>query len=82
MPSEQNEEQSFDKLRSNGVSEVRLSPSVKRAILQHGIDPARLTGTGRDGRITRDDVDAAVASATVTHVGDAATAQPRHFAGH
>ena len=81
VPSEKNEEQSFNKLRSNGVSEVRLSPSVKRAILQHGIDPARLTGTGRDGRITRDDVDAAVASATVTHVGDTATAQPRHFAG-
>ncbi|MES2904218.1 MAG: 2-oxo acid dehydrogenase subunit E2 [Pseudomonadota bacterium] len=64
----------------NGL-EHRLSPSVKRAILQHGIDPARLTGTGRDGRITRDDVDAAVASATVTQVGEAATAQPRHFAG-
>lgn len=61
--------------------EMRLSPSVKRAILQHGIDPARLTGTGRDGRITRDDVDAAVASATVTQVGEATTAQPRHFAG-
>ncbi|HVF93296.1 MAG TPA: 2-oxo acid dehydrogenase subunit E2 [Sphingomonas sp.] len=68
--------------KGNKVSEMRLSPSVKRAILQHGIDPARLTGTGRDGRITRDDVDAAVASATVTHVGEATTAQPRHFAGN
>ncbi len=67
-------------LGTSGI-ELRLSPSVKRAILQHGIDPARLTGTGRDGRITRDDVDAAVASATVTTVGEAATAQPRHFAG-
>ena len=47
-----------------GNAEHRLSPSVKRAILQHGIDPVRLTGTGRDGRITRDDVDAAVASST------------------
>ena len=57
--------------------EHRLSPSVKRAILQHGIDPARLSGSGRDGRITRDDVDAAVAAATVTHVGVPTTAQPR-----
>ncbi|MEO8141118.1 MAG: 2-oxo acid dehydrogenase subunit E2 [Sphingomicrobium sp.] len=68
-------------LPSQGYGEHRLSPSVKRAILQHGIDPARLTGSGRDGRITRDDVDAAVASATVTQVGETATAQPRHFAG-
>ncbi len=66
---------------NSGSSELRLSPSVKRAILQHGIDPARLTGSGRGGRITRDDVDAAVASATVTRVGEPATAQPRHFAG-
>ena len=60
-----------------GDTELRLSPSVKRAILQHGIDPARLTGTGRDGRITRDDVDQAVAAATITQVGSPATAQPR-----
>lgn len=45
--------------------EHRLSPSVKRAVLHHKLDPARLTGTGRDGRITRDDVDRAVADAPV-----------------
>jgi 2-oxoglutarate dehydrogenase E2 component (dihydrolipoamide succinyltransferase) len=72
------EGQSFDKLRTNGLggNEPRLSPSVKRAILQHGIDHTRLTGTGRGGRITREDVDRAVAAATITHAG-AATAQPR-----
>ena len=59
--------------------EHRLSPSVKRALLQHGIDPSRLTGTGRGGRITRDDVDAAVAAATTVSVGEPTTAQPRHF---
>ncbi|MDQ3079359.1 MAG: 2-oxo acid dehydrogenase subunit E2 [Pseudomonadota bacterium] len=66
-------------LRTNGIGEtkMRLSPSVKRAILQHGIDPSRLTGSGRDGRITRDDVDAAVAAATTVSVGPPATAQPR-----
>ena len=46
-------------LGTNG-SELRLSPSVKRAIRQHGVDPAQLTGSGRGGRITRDDVDAHV----------------------
>lgn len=35
-----------------------LSPSVRRALIQHQIDPANITGTGRDGRITRADVDA------------------------
>jgi len=46
----------------SGGGETRLSPSVKRALLQHDMDPARLTGTGRDGRLTREDVDRAVAS--------------------
>jgi 2-oxoglutarate dehydrogenase E2 component (dihydrolipoamide succinyltransferase) len=62
-------------------SESRLSPYVRRALLQHDIDPSRIQGTGRDGRITRDDVDRAVASATTVSVGKPATAQPRHFAG-
>jgi 2-oxoglutarate dehydrogenase E2 component (dihydrolipoamide succinyltransferase) len=37
---------------------------VKRAILQHDIDPSRIQGTGRSGRITRGDVDRAVEQAT------------------
>lgn len=64
-----------------GGVENRLSPSVRRALLQHDIDPSRIRGTGRDGRITRDDVDRAVASATTVSVGEPSTAQPRHFAG-
>jgi 2-oxoglutarate dehydrogenase E2 component (dihydrolipoamide succinyltransferase) len=60
---------------------LRLSPSVKRALVQHNIDPSRIEGSGRDGRITRDDVDRAVAAATTVSVGEPATAQPRHFAG-
>src|SRR6185437_541272 len=61
-------------------TENRLSPSVRRACLQNGIDPSRIQGTGRNGRVTRDDVDRAVASATVVSVGKASTAQPRQFA--
>jgi 2-oxoglutarate dehydrogenase E2 component (dihydrolipoamide succinyltransferase) len=33
-----------------------LSPSVRRAVLEHGIDPAKISGTGKDGRLTKDDV--------------------------
>ena len=57
-------------LGTNGAGEMRLSPSVKRAVRQHGIDPAQLIGTGRDGRITRDDVDAAVAGGPTVQSGD------------
>jgi len=66
---------------SPGNLETRLSPSVRRACLQHGIDPSKIQGTGRDGRVTREDVDKAVASATVVSVGEPATAQPRAFSG-
>lgn len=59
--------------------ETRLSPSVRRACLQNGIDPSKIHGTGRNGRVTREDVDRAVAEATVVTVGEAATAQPRQF---
>ncbi len=34
----------------------RLSPVVRRLIAEHRLDPAAITGTGRDGRITREDV--------------------------
>jgi len=63
----------------NSESEARLSPSVRRACLQNGIDPSRIAGTGRNGRVTREDVDRAVASATVVSVGEPTTAQPRQF---
>jgi len=69
-------------LPSQGHTETRLSPSVRRACLQNGIDPSRIQGTGRNGRVTREDVDRAIASATVVSVGEPATAQPRQFNAH
>jgi len=50
--------------RTGGGRENRLSPSVKRAVLQHDLDPGHIEGTGRNGRITRADVDRAVEAAT------------------
>ena len=64
---------------NEGAQETRLSPSVRRACLQHGIDPARISGTGRNGRITREDVDQAVSSVTIVTAGEPTTAQPRQF---
>ena len=64
---------------SPGNIETRLSPSVRRACLQNGIDPSRIEGTGRNGRVTREDIDRAIAAATIVSVGEPATAQPRQF---
>ncbi|WP_343343609.1 2-oxoglutarate dehydrogenase complex dihydrolipoyllysine-residue succinyltransferase [Sphingomicrobium sp. XHP0239] len=36
--------------------DLTLSPSVRRAVLEHGVDPSKIAGTGKDGRITKDDV--------------------------
>jgi len=44
--------------------ELRLSPAVKRALLQHNLDPQQIEGTGRGGRITRADVDRHAQTAT------------------
>ena len=68
--------------------ETRLSPSVKRAVLQHDLDPDHIAGTGRNGRITRADVDRAIEAATkvsrpVEGIIPAATGDIRsHFLPH
>jgi len=64
LPKEKKEKPSTGSGRTGDEPETRLSPSVKRAILQHDIDPTRIQGTGRNGRITRADVDRAVEEAT------------------
>ena len=33
-----------------------LSPAVRRAVLEHGVDPTAIKGTGKDGRLTKEDV--------------------------
>jgi 2-oxoglutarate dehydrogenase E2 component (dihydrolipoamide succinyltransferase) len=46
----------------------RLSPVVRRLIAEHSLDAHTIDGTGRDGRITREDV--------LAHIASAATAPP------
>ncbi len=38
------------------VSAPPLSPAVRRMLLEHPVDPAKISGSGREGRITRKDV--------------------------
>jgi 2-oxoglutarate dehydrogenase E2 component (dihydrolipoamide succinyltransferase) len=35
---------------------LTLSPSVRRLVLEFGLDPSKIKGTGKDGRLTKDDV--------------------------
>ena len=32
-----------------------LSPAARRVVEEHGLDPAQITGTGKDGRLTKED---------------------------
>jgi 2-oxoglutarate dehydrogenase E2 component (dihydrolipoamide succinyltransferase) len=43
-----------------------LSPSVRRAVLEYGIDPATVKGTGAGGRLTKEDVLAAAQAKAAT----------------
>ncbi|MEM9312478.1 MAG: dihydrolipoyllysine-residue succinyltransferase, partial [Pseudomonadota bacterium] len=43
-----------------------LSPAVRRAVLEHGVDPSTIKGTGKDGRLTKEDVIAAAKAKTDT----------------
>jgi len=38
---------------------VTMSPAVRRAVLEHGVDPTQIKGSGKDGRLTKEDVVAA-----------------------
>jgi len=33
-----------------------LSPAVRRLVLEHGLDPSKIKGSGKDGRLTKEDV--------------------------
>ncbi|HEY0013857.1 MAG TPA: 2-oxo acid dehydrogenase subunit E2 [Allosphingosinicella sp.] len=62
--------------RPDLTPEMRLSPAVKRACLQHNVDPRTIEGTGRDGRVTRADVDRAVEAASRAPAPPPAPAAP------
>jgi 2-oxoglutarate dehydrogenase E2 component (dihydrolipoamide succinyltransferase) len=51
-----------------------LSPAVRRAVLEYGIDPATVKGTGAGGRLTKEDVLAAAQAKAATPAPAAAAA--------
>jgi len=53
-----------------------LSPAVRRAVLEYHVDPTKIRGTGKDGRLTKDDVIAAAQAASSPAKAGAQEARP------
>jgi 2-oxoglutarate dehydrogenase E2 component (dihydrolipoamide succinyltransferase) len=56
---------------SDNDAAITMSPAVRRAVLEHGVDPTKIKGTGKDGRLTKEDV---IAAAKAQQSGDSAPA--------
>jgi 2-oxoglutarate dehydrogenase E2 component (dihydrolipoamide succinyltransferase) len=54
-----------------------MSPAVRRAVLEHHVDPTRIRGTGKDGRLTKDDVIAAAEAQKSGSPAQAGTQAPQ-----
>ncbi|MBE1528840.1 2-oxoglutarate dehydrogenase E2 component (dihydrolipoamide succinyltransferase) [Sphingopyxis sp. OAS728] len=51
-----------------------MSPAVRRLVLEHGVDPTKIQGSGKDGRLTKEDVLAAANNAPAAAPAPAAAA--------
>lgn len=63
--------------KAAGAADIEDSPAAKKAMAEAGIGSDAVTGTGRDGRVMKDDVAQAVAAAATPAAVDAAPAAPR-----
>jgi 2-oxoglutarate dehydrogenase E2 component (dihydrolipoamide succinyltransferase) len=53
-------------VEAEASADLTLSPAVRRLVLERGLDPSKIKGTGKDGRLTKEDVMAATANAGET----------------
>ncbi len=63
------------------VNDLPLSPAVRRLVLELGIDPSKIKGTGKDGRLTKEDVVAAAKGAPAVAAPAAASVSAPAVAG-
>jgi 2-oxoglutarate dehydrogenase E2 component (dihydrolipoamide succinyltransferase) len=59
---------------AKGASAEKLSPAVRRVVEETGVDPSAVTGSGRDGRLTKSDVVAAASTRKAPAPSPAVTA--------
>ncbi|MGV6813096.1 MAG: 2-oxoglutarate dehydrogenase complex dihydrolipoyllysine-residue succinyltransferase [Brevirhabdus sp.] len=59
-----------------GGKDVENAPAAKKAMAEAGLTSDQVTGTGRDGRIMKDDVVRAASAAAAVPVASAAPAEP------
>lgn len=57
------------------AASITLSPAVRRLVLEHGVDPSKIKGTGKDGRLTKDDVEQYVKSGAAPPMVEKGTAK-------
>ncbi|WP_424980429.1 2-oxoglutarate dehydrogenase complex dihydrolipoyllysine-residue succinyltransferase [Leisingera sp. S232] len=62
---------------ASGSKDVANAPSAEKAMAEAGLNASQVTGTGRDGRIMKEDVSAAVAAAKAAPAAAPAPAQVR-----
>ncbi len=60
----------FTRSLSSSNIEPLLSPSVRKIVTEHGLEPTEISGTGKDGRLTKEDVMSYI-------VSEDATAEPQ-----
>ena len=56
------------------VDTSSLSPAARRVVEEHGLDPAQITGTGKDGRLTKEDAMKAASGAQAAPASPAPSA--------
>ena len=62
---------------TSGRGDVEDAPSAKKAMAEAGLDPKDVKGTGKDGRVMKEDVSAAIAAAKSSPAASSAPAQPQ-----
>jgi 2-oxoglutarate dehydrogenase E2 component (dihydrolipoamide succinyltransferase) len=62
---------------SAGAAPPPMGPAARRLVSEHGLDPGRIQGTGKDGRITKGDVLAHLQASGETGVAAPATPAPQ-----
>ena len=55
---------------------AKLGPAARRVVEEHGVDPSTVAGSGRDGRVTKGDVEAHVAKQGAAPAAPAAASAP------